>query len=56
MTVEVRYVRMTVDPALRAYWLWLDANPDREFSLEDYDLFAAGYRAERVPDDEDDDE
>ena len=54
MTVEVRYATLTLDPALRAYYAWLDANPEREFRLEDYELFAAGYRAERVPEGDDD--
>ena len=54
MAVEVRYVRLTLDPALRAYYAWLDANPEREFDLHDFDLFASGYRAERVLEDDDD--
>lgn len=44
MAVEIRTVHFTIDPALRAYLAWLDAE-GVAFSLEGFDLFAAGYRA-----------
>jgi hypothetical protein len=51
MAVETRTVHFRIDPALRAYVAWLDSE-GREFDLEDYDLFAAGYRA-RVAEEDD---
>ncbi len=44
MTSETRTVRFNVDPALNAYLAWI-AEAGREFDLESFDLFAAGYRA-----------
>lgn len=41
---EVRTVHFKLDPALRAYFAWLDET-GRTFSPNVYDLFAAGYRA-----------
>lgn len=46
-TVEHRVVHFTIDPALEAYLFWIDSE-GREFRLGDFDLFAAGYRAERI--------
>lgn len=40
---ETRTVHFIVDPALAAYSEYAEAE-GREFSLDDYDLFAAGYR------------
>lgn len=45
--VEIRTVHLTLDPALEAYLIWLDSE-GREYDLHDYELFAAGYRAERI--------
>lgn len=44
MTAETRTVHFTLDPALKAYYAWIEAE-GRGFSLKHYDLFAAGYRA-----------
>lgn len=44
MAVETRTVHFSVDPALRAYVEYI-AIEGREFVPDDYDLFAAGYRA-----------
>lgn len=41
---ETRTVTLTIDPALRAYLLHLDAT-EGEYSHAGYDLFSAGYRA-----------
>lgn len=49
--VETRTVHFTVDPALQAYSAWVDAE-GREFDLDDYEIFAAGYRSERFGDEE----
>jgi hypothetical protein len=43
-TTETRTVHFTIDPALRAYLAWLDAE-GLAFSLPGFDVFAAGYRA-----------
>jgi protein gp37 len=40
-------VHFSVDPALRAYLAWLEEDTGRAFDLDAYDLFAAGYRADR---------
>ncbi len=44
MTVETRTVQFTIDPALAAYLAWLDCE-GKEFDLQGFDLFAAGFRA-----------
>lgn len=41
---ERRTLHFRLDPALRAFFEYLDAN-GRQFVAEEYDLFAAGYRA-----------
>lgn len=41
---ETRTVHFPIDPALRAYLLYLDAT-EGEYSHSGYDAFAAGYRA-----------
>jgi hypothetical protein len=46
MTAWTRTVHPSFDPALRAYLAWL--GDDRPFSTDEYDLFAAGYRADRA--------
>lgn len=44
MATETRAVHFRLDPALRAYLEWIEAE-GRQMDLEEYDLFAAGYRA-----------
>lgn len=44
---EQRTVWFSVDPAFRACCAWIDTE-GREFKCEDYDLFAAGYRAQHL--------
>lgn len=48
--IETRTLHYRVDPALRAYCAYIDAE-GQGFDLEQYDLFAAGYRA-RVSEEE----
>jgi hypothetical protein len=47
MISGTRTVHFSVDPALRAYLAWLEEDTGRAFDLDAYDLFAAGYRADR---------
>lgn len=44
---ETRTVHQRLDPALRAYFAWCDAE-DRDSNPYDYNIFAAGYRAPRI--------
>jgi hypothetical protein len=48
-TVETRTVQFTIDPALRAYFAWLDAE-GLTFAPGEFDVFAAGYRAREAED------
>lgn len=44
--VQTRTVQFKLDPALAAYFAWLDAvNGYRMFDPIEYDRFSAGYRA-----------
>ena len=44
MATDTRTVHFSVDPALRAYAAYLEAQ-DRLFNPQEYDVFSAGYRA-----------
>lgn len=53
MAIETRTVHFKVDPALRAYLEWLDAE-GHEFDRDEYGVFAAGYRAKEAEQADDD--
>ena len=44
MATETRTLHFRLDPALRAYLVWLEAE-GLTFNPDEYDVFAAGYRA-----------
>ena len=44
MVVETRTVSFRIDPALNAYFEWINAN-GKKFSLTKFEQFAADYRA-----------